>query len=55
MINCFNFYRFKKISSQFKRLRFKKIRDLANATVRKVSSIKLCGDSLTLLNRAIEV
>jgi len=36
-------------------LGFKKVKDLARATLGKASSMKLCGDSLTLLYGAIEV
>ncbi|XP_001952129.2 UDP-N-acetylglucosamine--peptide N-acetylglucosaminyltransferase 110 kDa subunit [Acyrthosiphon pisum] len=46
---------FEKISNEFEVLGFKKVKDLARATLGKASSMKLCGDSLTLLYGAIEI
>ncbi|XP_025206791.1 UDP-N-acetylglucosamine--peptide N-acetylglucosaminyltransferase 110 kDa subunit-like isoform X2 [Melanaphis sacchari] len=47
--------KFKKISEEFEVLGFKKVKDLAQTTFGKASSIKLCGDSLTLLYKALEM
>ncbi|XP_026807762.1 UDP-N-acetylglucosamine--peptide N-acetylglucosaminyltransferase 110 kDa subunit-like isoform X2 [Rhopalosiphum maidis] len=44
-----------KISKEFEELGFTKVKDLAQTTFGKASSIKLCGDSLTLLYKALEM
>ncbi|XP_060873104.1 uncharacterized protein LOC132946976 [Metopolophium dirhodum] len=47
-------YQFAHISHEFGKLGFTKVKDLAGATLAKVSSIKLSGDTLTLLYGAME-
>ncbi|CAI6362211.1 unnamed protein product [Macrosiphum euphorbiae] len=46
--------KFLDISYQFRKLRFTKVKDLAGATIAKISSVKLSGDTLTLLYGAME-
>ncbi|XP_050060697.1 UDP-N-acetylglucosamine--peptide N-acetylglucosaminyltransferase 110 kDa subunit-like isoform X4 [Aphis gossypii] len=47
--------KFENISNEFKALGFTKVKDLAQTTFGKASSIKLSGDSLRLLYKALEI
>lgn len=49
------FLRLKNISDEFDKVGFTKVKHLAQATLEKVRLVQLSGDSLKLLNGAMEV